>query len=75
MDLYKHKSGAQKQKDKEKKHEKEKKGQQTLFHVGVKSKNPESVLEAKFVSALYTKIKMILNLLFRRRLIIIYLLK
>lgn len=56
MDLYKHKSGAQKQKDKEKKHENEKKGQQSLFHVGVKSKKPECVLEAKVVSALHRKL-------------------
>lgn len=55
MNLYKHKSGAQKQKEKEKKHENEKKGQQTLFHIGVKTKMPESVLEAEVVSALHRK--------------------
>lgn len=52
MDLYKHKSGAQKQKEKEKKN---KKDQQTLFHFGVKTKKPESVLEAEVVSALHRK--------------------
>lgn len=53
MDLYKHKSGAQKQKEEENKNKK--KGQQTLFHVGVKTKKPESVLEAEVVSALHRK--------------------
>lgn len=41
--------------NKRKKHENEKKGQQTLFHVGVKTKKPESVLEAEVVSALHRK--------------------